>query len=184
MAFSFRYLFLDGVAVHVAIGAIDDLIRQALSDGLEVAERVVAGSGGHQVDGLVHAAQGRHIDGLTTHHTGGPNSGRVFAGTTSDDCVAEDLEGVLAGDQVNDLEALTHDADRLPKKKKKKNNLHLTIIQATISGLRDFLWDLFLAFSLKLCSFVLWDFLLTYNFLPLLRPCIIKELVNRSTKGH
>lgn len=37
------HLLLDGVAVLVVVGGVDDLIGEALRDGLKVAEGVVAG---------------------------------------------------------------------------------------------------------------------------------------------
>ena len=54
-------LLLDGVGVGGLLGAIDDLVREALRDGLDVAEGGVARAGGDEVDGLVHrGGAGRH----------------------------------------------------------------------------------------------------------------------------
>ena len=45
-------LLLDGVAVRAALGSVDQLIGQALSDGLDVAERGLPGSSAEKPDGL------------------------------------------------------------------------------------------------------------------------------------
>ena len=96
-------LLLDSVRVAASLGGVDQLFGQALSNGLDVAERGLAGTGGEEGDGLVDSAEGRDIDGLTTDGTGGTNSGRVFAGTAVDNGVNGNLDGVLVGHEV-DLE--------------------------------------------------------------------------------
>ena len=42
-----------------------------LSDGLDVTESSLAGAGGDQGQGLVHAAEGGHVDGLEENEMGG-----------------------------------------------------------------------------------------------------------------
>lgn len=96
-------LLLDSVRVAASLGGVDQLFGQALSNGLDVAERGLAGTGGEEGDGLVDSAEGRDIDSLTTDSTGGTNSGRVFAGTAVDNGVNGNLDGVLVGHEV-DLE--------------------------------------------------------------------------------
>ena len=45
-------LLLDGVAVGAALGGVDELVGQALGDGLDVAEGGLAGAGAQKPDGL------------------------------------------------------------------------------------------------------------------------------------
>lgn len=94
-------LLLDGVRVAGALGGVDQLLSKALGDGLDVAEGGLAGAGGQQGDGLVDAAEGRHIDGLATDGTGGSDTGGVLTGTAVDDGVDGDLDGVLVGHEVD-----------------------------------------------------------------------------------
>merc|ERR1712160_217179 len=62
-------LLLDRIAVGGFLGGVHDLIGEALRDGLDVAERAIAGTCADEVNGLVHTAQRRDIDGLTSHDT-------------------------------------------------------------------------------------------------------------------
>jgi len=103
-------LLLDGVAVGRALGGVDDLVGEALGNGLDGPERSLTSTGGEQVDGEVHTAEGRHIDSLTTHHTGSTDTGRVLTRTTVDDGVDHHLDRVLVGEQVDDLEGVLDNA--------------------------------------------------------------------------
>lgn len=94
-------LLLDGVRVAGALGGVDELLGQALGDGLDVAEGGLAGAGGQQGDGLVDAAEGRHVDGLAPDGAGGADTGGVLAGSAVDDGVDGDLDGVLVGHEVD-----------------------------------------------------------------------------------
>jgi hypothetical protein len=51
-------LLLDGVAVLIVVGGVDDLISEALRDGLQVAEGVVAG---------LRDGKRKHTFGLYSH---------------------------------------------------------------------------------------------------------------------
>ena len=51
-------LLLDSVAVGAALGGVDQLIGQALGDGLDVTERGFTSTGAQQPDGLVDPAKG------------------------------------------------------------------------------------------------------------------------------
>jgi hypothetical protein len=104
-------LLLDSVRVAASLGSVDQLLSKALSDRLDVAERSLAGTGGEQGNGLVDAAERGHIDGLPADGTGGTNTGRVFAGAAVDNSVDGNLDGVLVGHQVNDLESVGNNAD-------------------------------------------------------------------------
>ena len=51
-------LLLDGVGVGGTLGGVDQLIGQALGDGLDVAEGGLAGTSAQEPDGLVDTAKG------------------------------------------------------------------------------------------------------------------------------
>merc|ERR1740123_2649743 len=88
-------LLLDGVAVGGLLGGVHDLVRQTLGDGLDVAEGAVPGAGGDEVDGLVHAAQRRHVHGLAPHDAGGADARGVLPGAAVLHRIDVDLDGVL-----------------------------------------------------------------------------------------
>jgi hypothetical protein len=94
-------LLLDSVRVAGTLSSVDKLLSKALSNGLDIAERGLAGTSGEERDSLVDSAEGRDINGLSSDGTGGTNSGRVFAGTAVDDGVDSDLDGVLVGHEVD-----------------------------------------------------------------------------------
>lgn len=104
-------LLLDSVTVGRSAGSVDDLISQALSNGLDVSERGLSGAGGHQVDSLVDSAEGGHIHSLSSHHTGRADSGGILAGATVDDSINVHLNGVLVGQDVNELKSVSNNAN-------------------------------------------------------------------------
>ena len=65
---------------------------------------------GQKVDGLVHATERGHIDGLTTDGTSGTNSGGVLTRSGVDNGINEDLKRILLGEEVDDLESVLHDS--------------------------------------------------------------------------
>lgn len=85
----------------------------ALGDRLDVAERRLADTDGDEGDGLVDAAERRDVDGLTADGTLRTDPGRVFARASVDDGVDEDLDRVLVGQEVDDLERVGDNADGL-----------------------------------------------------------------------
>ena len=62
---------------------------------------------------MVDTTQWRHVDGLTSDGTLRTNSRRVFTGAREDDRVNEDLDRVLVGEEVDDLESVLDGADGL-----------------------------------------------------------------------
>lgn len=84
-------LLLDSIAVAASLGSINQLLSQALGDGLDVPEGRLAGTDGEEGDGLVDATEGGYVDGLSADGTGGTDSGGVFAGAAVDDGVDGDL---------------------------------------------------------------------------------------------
>lgn len=81
--------------------------------GLDVAESSLASTNGQESNGLVDPPEGRDIDGLPPDGTGGADSGGVFAGTAVEDSVDSNLDGVLVGDEVDDLESVLNNAGGL-----------------------------------------------------------------------
>lgn len=71
-------LLLDGVGVGRSSGSIYNLVGQALGDGLNVSKAGLAGASGHEVDGVVDAAEGRHIHSLSSNNTGRADTSRVL----------------------------------------------------------------------------------------------------------
>lgn len=66
---------------------------------------------GQEGDSLVDAAEGGDIDGLATDGTSGTDTGGIFTGTGVDDGINENLDGVLVGEKVDDLESVLDDTD-------------------------------------------------------------------------
>ena len=73
------------------LGSVDEFIRKAFGNRLDVAEGRSTGTTGKEPDGVVHTTERRHIDGLSTDGTSRTNAGRVFTGTTVDDGIHQDL---------------------------------------------------------------------------------------------
>ena len=104
-------LLLDGVRVTRSTGGVDKLLGEALGHGLEVAEAGLARAGGEEVEGVVDAAEGTHVHGLATDDSGSSDTGGVLARSGVDDGIDDDLDGVLVGEEVDDLEGVLDDAD-------------------------------------------------------------------------
>lgn len=102
-----------GLFCLVNLGSLHDFVGEAFGNVLNVLEALVTGVLGEQVDGLVDATERGDVDGLTLDTTAGTNTGGVFASTAVDDGVDDDLEGVFAGLELDDLEGLADDADAL-----------------------------------------------------------------------
>ena len=92
---------------------MDDLVSKAFSNCLQRSESRVSGAGRHKIDGLVDSSEGRDINGLSSDGTAGANSGGVFTSTAFSNSVDEDLDWVLAGNDVYDLENLFNNQDSL-----------------------------------------------------------------------
>ncbi|RUS71077.1 hypothetical protein EGW08_021155, partial [Elysia chlorotica] len=100
------------------LGRIDKFISQTFSDGLDVPESCLTRPGAQHPDGLVHATQWRHINGLTTHGSSTSNTGGIFPRTRVDDGVDQNLKRVLrkkentylSCEQVNDFKTVLHNS--------------------------------------------------------------------------
>jgi len=147
-------LLLDGVRVAGSLGGVDQLLSEALGDGLDVPEGGLTGTDGDESDGLVDAAERGDIDGLATDGTGGTNTGGVFTWTAVDDGVNGDLERVLVG----------HDVD--------------------LNGLVSILSYPVVICCRRTISKEWATMRTAMSFFPLLRPFIMSELVRRSMIGH
>lgn len=106
-------LLLDRVRVAALLGAVHDLVRQALADRFDVTEGRVTGSDADQVDGLVHTTDRGHIHGLSSDDTGASDTGGILTGTTVLDGIGEHLNRVLTRQEVHDLKGLLDNADGL-----------------------------------------------------------------------
>lgn len=104
-------LLLDSIGVGGSTGGVDELLGEALGHGLEVAEGSLTGTGGEEVEGVVDPTEGGHVDSLTTDDTGATDAGGILTGTGVDDGINDDLDGVLVGEEVDDLEGVLDDAD-------------------------------------------------------------------------
>jgi len=105
-------LLANGVrALSGGLGGVDDLVGEGLGDTLEGTESGVLRALVHQVERLVNAAEGRDINGLTTHNTTGTNTGGVLTGTSVGTGINKDLDRVLASEQVDELKGLLNDAE-------------------------------------------------------------------------
>mmetsp|Transcript_9720 Transcript_9720/g.19246 ORF Transcript_9720/g.19246 Transcript_9720/m.19246 type:complete len:206 (-) Transcript_9720:27-644(-) len=104
-------LLLDCIRVGRSLGGIDQLISQALGNSLDVTECSLTSSSCQKPDGLVHAAEWRHINRLTANHTGTSNTGGIFTWPTVDDSVNKNLNWVLVCEQVDDIERVLDNTD-------------------------------------------------------------------------
>jgi len=78
----------------VVLRAVDDFVRQDLCDRPDRLECVLSGAACDEVDSLVDAAQGGHVDGLLSHDTSGADSRRVLARAGVLNGINENLERV------------------------------------------------------------------------------------------
>jgi len=104
-------LLLDGIGVSGASGSVDELISEALSDALDVAEGAVADTLGHEVEGLVDTTERGDINSLTLDSASGADTGGILTRGGVDDGINEDLDGVLAGGEGDDLKSVLDDTE-------------------------------------------------------------------------
>merc|ERR1719290_572298 len=65
---------LDGVTVGRSFGGVDQFVSETFGDGLDVPEGGFPGAGDEKPNSLIHAAQRRHVHGLTTDRTCSSNA--------------------------------------------------------------------------------------------------------------
>ena len=85
-------LLLDSITVGAALGRVDQLVTEALSDRLDVPEGGFSGASAEEPDCLVDPPQGRDINCLPSDCAGATNSGAVFPGTRVDDRIDHHLD--------------------------------------------------------------------------------------------
>ena len=66
---------------------------------------------GDEINGGVNTTEGRNIDGLTANSSLRSDTGGVLTGASVHDGIAQNLDGVGSGQEVDDLESVAHDAD-------------------------------------------------------------------------
>jgi len=93
------------------LGGVDELISESLRHALEVAEGGVAGALADQVDGLVHSAERRNVDGLSANGTARTDTGGVLTTAALLDGVDDDLDWVLASQEMDQFKCLLNDSD-------------------------------------------------------------------------
>ena len=63
---------------------------------------------GQESESEAHTAEGGHIHSLTTDNTSSTNTGGVFTRSSVGNGLHKNLDGVLLGHQVDDIESLLH----------------------------------------------------------------------------
>ncbi|EEQ41039.1 hypothetical protein CLUG_05166 [Clavispora lusitaniae ATCC 42720] len=106
-------LLLDSVRSRRTLGSVDQLFGQTFSNGLDVSERSLSSTNGQQSNGGVDSSQRRDIDSLSSDGTGRTDSGGVFSGTRVDNSVDNNLQWVLLGQDVDDLQSVLDDSNSL-----------------------------------------------------------------------
>lgn len=106
-------LLLDGVRGRRTLGSVDQLFSQTFSDGLDVSEGSFSSTNGDQSNSGVDSSQWRDINSLSSDGTRRTDSGGVFSGTRVDDTVNNDLERVLASQDVDNLQSVLDDSNGL-----------------------------------------------------------------------
>lgn len=106
-------LLLDGIRVGRSLSSVDEFLSQALSNGLDVSERSLSSTNGQQSNSLVDSSQRRDIDSLSSNGTRRTDSSGVFSGTSVDNSVNENLQGVLLSQESNDFKGVLDNSDSL-----------------------------------------------------------------------
>lgn len=106
-------LLLNSIRVGRPLSSIDQLLRQALRNALNVPEARLSGTNSEKGNRLIDSPQWGHINSLSPDGTSGTDTGGVFTGAAVDDGIDGDLDRVLVGHQVNDGESVVDDANSL-----------------------------------------------------------------------
>ena len=85
-------LLLDGIAVGTALGCVDQLVTETLSDGLDVPEGSLPGASAEKPDGLVDPPQRRNINSLPSDCACATAPCAVLPGTRVDDRIDHHLD--------------------------------------------------------------------------------------------
>ena len=85
------------------------MLRKAASRAYKSHTRTQTYTSGQKSQGEAHTTEGRHIHSLTTDNTGSTNTGGVFTRTRVGNGISKNLDGVLIGHEVDDIESLLDD---------------------------------------------------------------------------
>ena len=70
---------LEGIRVWRFFGSVDQLVSQALSNGLDVTEGRLTSTSTQEPDGLIDTSQWRNVDSLTSDGTSTTDTSRIFS---------------------------------------------------------------------------------------------------------
>jgi hypothetical protein len=73
-------------------------------------QRIFTYTSGQQGDSLVDTSKRGDINSLATDSTSGTDTGGIFAGSSVDDSIDKNLDGVLVGKKVDDLKSVLDNA--------------------------------------------------------------------------
>ena len=82
------------------------MLRKAASRAYTLPFIPITYTSGQESEGEADTAEGGNINSLTTDNTGSTNTGRVFTRTRVGNGISENLDGVLVGHEVDDIESL------------------------------------------------------------------------------
>jgi len=103
-------LLLNSETVAATLGGVHELVGQALGNGFDVSEGGVLGAGCDEPDSLVNPSHWRNVASLSSYGTSSTDSGAVLTWASVHDSANADLNWVLAGHHVDDLESVLNDS--------------------------------------------------------------------------
>lgn len=106
--FDFEFAF-DGVGLGIVAGSQEEFVGDAFLESFHVIEGGPGGAGGEVREGEVDAALGRGVDGGMIDDAAVGNTGRFFPGGGIFEGGKEELEGILAGTGVDEVERVFDD---------------------------------------------------------------------------
>jgi len=74
---------------------------------------MLSGSLGNQIDSLIDSSQRRNVNSLLSDDTASSNSSWIFSRTSQQQSIDNDLQGISASEQMDDLECVSYDSDGL-----------------------------------------------------------------------
>ena len=130
-------LLLDSVRVGGTPSGIDQFFSKTFSHRLQVTERGLTCTSSKQVQCVVDATEWGHINGLTTDDTGTTHACGIFTWSRVDDSIDDDLDRVLVGQQMDDLQRVLDDTDSHELLARVPSLLHQTARQTFNDGARS-----------------------------------------------
>ena len=200
-------LLLDGIAVWRTLCSIDKFISKTFRNRLDVPECALSGACCQEIDCLVHPPQGGDIDGLAPHNTSRPNPSSIFPRPT-EKYKSHVNSWSWTIPKVERLMLCYHESEDMQPSTCFQSATSLRIVEGMMCSTRltPQIYDIWVnqdygyTHLLMIASTMIWIGLASVrrwmismacltmrtamSFLPLLRPCIIRELVSLSTMGH